>query len=143
MSALEKFNMAPSYSLYDEMIPFCIGWLISRSLLEQEVAKVSILARTKRKVDFQHVCKDAEGYKLLNRKGVISLEFSLVHIRFNLFQLLQDPFQLILEVVVATDAEIFTDTAAIGGDGLIVRDAVELEQLLQVAELSVRLRKFM
>jgi hypothetical protein len=75
MSALEKFNMAPSYSLYDEMIPFCIGWLIGRSLLEQEVAKVSILARTKRKIDFQHVCKDAEGYKLLNRKSVISLEF--------------------------------------------------------------------
>jgi len=67
----------------------------------------------------------------------------LVHIRFNLFQLLQDPFQLILEVVVATDAEIFTDTVAIGGDGLVVGDAVELEQFLQVSELSVRLRKFM
>ena len=67
----------------------------------------------------------------------------MVHIRFNLFQLLQDPLQFVFKVVVAMDAQIFADTAAIGGDGLIVRDAVELEQLLQVAELSVRLRKFM
>ncbi|MCR5240519.1 MAG: hypothetical protein K6E15_10220 [Prevotella sp.] len=34
--------------------------------LEQEVAKVSTLTRTNRKADFQRVCDDAEGFKLLD-----------------------------------------------------------------------------
>ena len=60
-------------------------------------------------------------------RAAIGRKKSFDWFNFDLFQLLQDPFQLILKVVVATDAEIFTDTAAIGGDGLVVRDAVELE----------------
>ena len=57
-------------------------------------------------------------------------KFCLFHIRFDLFQFLQDPFQIVVEVVVAADAEVVADTAAVGRDGLVVRDAVELEQLL-------------
>ena len=52
----------------------------------------------------------------------------LVHIRFTLFQLLQHPLQLVFKVVVAADAEVFAYAAAIGSNGLVVRDAVELKQ---------------
>ena len=48
--------------------------------------------------------------------------------RLDLFQLLQHPLQLVLKVVVAMDAEVFANTAAIGSDGLVVGDAVELKQ---------------
>ena len=46
-----------------------------------------------------------------------------------LFQFFFKPLQLFIEVVVAIDAEVIADAAAVGGDGLVVGDAVELEQL--------------
>ena len=41
------------------------------------------------------------------------------------------------EVLVAVYTQVVTDAAAVGGDGLVVRDAVELEQLLQAGEVGV------
>ena len=45
--------------------------------------------------------------------------------------------QLFIEVVVAVDAEVIADTAAVGRDGLVVGNAVELEQLLQAGEVGI------
>ena len=39
--------------------------------------------------------------------------------------------------MVAADTEVFAYAAAVGRDGLVVRDAVELEQFLQSSELGV------
>ena len=39
--------------------------------------------------------------------------------------------------MVAADTEVFAYAAAVGSDGLVVRDAVEQEQFLQASELSV------
>ena len=54
-----------------------------------------------------------------------------------LFQFFFKPLQLFIEVVVAIDAEVIADAAAVGGDGLVVGDAVELEQLLQTGEVGI------
>ena len=45
--------------------------------------------------------------------------------------------KFVIEIVVAVDAEVIANAAAVGGDGLVVRDAVELEQLLQAGEVGV------
>ena len=39
--------------------------------------------------------------------------------------------------VVAVYAQVVTDAAAVGGDGLVVGDAIEAEQFLQAGEVSV------
>ena len=54
-----------------------------------------------------------------------------------LFQFFFKPLQLFIEVVVAIDAEVIADAAAVGGDGLVVRDAIEAEQLLQAGEVGI------
>ena len=54
-----------------------------------------------------------------------------------LFQPFQQPLQFGVEVVVATDAEIFAYAATVGGDGLVVGDAVELEQFSQAVEVPI------
>ena len=48
-----------------------------------------------------------------------------------LFQFFFKSLQLFIEVVVSVDAQVVADTAAVGRDGLVVGNAVELEQLLQ------------
>jgi len=63
--------------------------------------------------------------------------FCLVYIHFDLFQFFQEPLQFVLELIVAADAEVVADTAAIGRDGLVVRDAVKAEQLLQTGEVGI------
>ena len=42
-----------------------------------------------------------------------------------------------VEVVVAVNLQVVTYAAAVGGDGLVMRDAVEAEQLLQTGEVVV------
>ena len=54
-----------------------------------------------------------------------------------LFQFFFKPLQLFIEVVVAIDAEVIADVAAVGRDGLVVGNAVELEQLLQTAKVGL------
>ena len=51
-------------------------------------------------------------------------------IRFALLEFLFQPVQCEVEVVVAVEVEVIAHTAAIGRDGLVVRNAVETEQLL-------------
>jgi len=45
--------------------------------------------------------------------------------------------QFVLEVVVAADAEVIADATAVGGDGLVMGDAVEQEEVSQTVEVSV------
>jgi hypothetical protein len=54
------------------MTPFSVGSSMGLSSLEQEVAKISKLTRTRRKADLPQVCDNAEGFKLLDRVDVIS-----------------------------------------------------------------------
>ena len=54
-----------------------------------------------------------------------------------LFQFFFKSLQLYIEVVVAVYAQVIADAAAVGGDGLVVGDAVELEQLLQTGEVGI------
>ena len=61
----------------------------------------------------------------------------LVHIRFTLFQFLFQPVQREVKVVVAVEVEVIAHTAAIGRDSLVVRNAVEAEQLLHTGEIGV------
>ena len=45
--------------------------------------------------------------------------------------------KFVVDVVVAADAEVIADAAAVGRDGLVVGDAVETEQFLQAGEVGV------
>ena len=76
----------------------------------------------------------ASSVKCCNQKEEM---FCLVYIHFDLFQFFQEPLQFVLELIVAADAEVVADTAAIGRDGLVVRDAVKAEQLLQTGEVGI------
>ena len=58
-------------------------------------------------------------------------------IRFALLEFLFQPVQIGIEVVVAVEVEVIAHTAAIGRDGLVVRNAVETEQLLHTGEVGV------
>ena len=53
-----------------------------------------------------------------------------------LFQLFQEPLQFVLEDFIATDAKVFADSAAVGRNGLVVGDAIELEEVLQTVEVG-------
>jgi hypothetical protein len=48
------------------MMPFSVGSSMGLSSLEQEVAKISKLTRTRRKTDLPQVCDNAEDFKLLD-----------------------------------------------------------------------------
>ena len=45
--------------------------------------------------------------------------------------------KFVIEVVISIYAEVIADAAAVGGDGLVVGDAVEVEEFLHTAEVVV------
>ena len=45
--------------------------------------------------------------------------------------------QFEVDVVIAVDAEVVADAAAVGGDGLIVRNAVEAEEFLHTGKVGI------
>ena len=45
--------------------------------------------------------------------------------------------QIVVEIIVTINAEVIANAAAIGCDGLVVRNTVEAEQLLQAVEFDV------
>jgi hypothetical protein len=47
-----------------------------------------------------------------------------------LFEFLFEPFQFNIEVLIAIDAEVITDTTTIGRDGLVIGNSVEVEEFL-------------
>ncbi|MDO4981022.1 MAG: hypothetical protein Q4E58_08975 [Prevotellaceae bacterium] len=63
--------------------------------------------------------------------------FDLCIICFVLLEFLFQPVQREVEFIVAVEVEVIAHTAAIGGDGLLVGDAVETEQLLHTSEIGV------
>ena len=54
-----------------------------------------------------------------------------------LFQPFLQSRQFVVEVVEAVDAEVIANATAVGCDGFVMGDAVELEQLLQTGEVGV------
>ena len=48
-----------------------------------------------------------------------------------LFQFFLQVLHFIIEIVEAVDLQVITDATAVGCDGLVVGDAVEVEELLQ------------
>ena len=54
-----------------------------------------------------------------------------------LFQFFLHLLQLIVEIVEAADAEVVAHTAAVGRDGLMVRNAAEAEKFLQTVEIGI------
>ena len=94
--------------------------LFTREYLSQNLTTNLLKNRTRRIIRLRF-------YDILAGNGEIQL----------LLQLLHRPLQFVLEVVVATDGEVFSDAAAVGRDGLVVGDAVELEEVLQTVEVGV------
>ena len=45
--------------------------------------------------------------------------------------------KFVIEVVISIYAEVIADAAAVGGDGLVVWDAIEAEQFLQTGEVGI------
>ena len=44
-----------------------------------------------------------------------------------LFEFLFKPLKFVIEVVISVDAQVVADTAAVGGNGFVVRNSIEME----------------